>query len=249
MLAGQHGLCECKSPRIQKAVQLLRERIVGELYMAKSLCYKRRKSIGQVPNGVDYNLWLGPAPKRPFNPNRFHYNWHWFWDTGNGDIGNQGVHEMDVARWGLGKSGLPRKVHSSGGHFVYDDDQETPTTQMATFEYGDCQLVFEVRGLLTKGEADLVFNGQSFVGNIFFGSEGVMVVDSTGFGVYLGEKHELAQELSYQDSRVWECQPLVANFLKAVQTRDVERLTCDIEEGHLSAALCHMAHISYRLGR
>lgn len=238
----------------QKAVRLLREGVVGELYMAKGLCYKRRPSIGReadgrVPPGVDYDVWLGPAPQRPFNTNRFHYNWHWFWDTGNGDIGNQGVHEMDVARWGLGKSELPKKVYSSGGRFAYDDDQETPNTQIATFEYDDCQLVFEVRGLLTKGEADLPFDGRGYIGNIFFGSEGIMVVDPQGFRVYHGEKRELSQELGYQESRIWDTQPLVANFLEAVKSRNVDLQTCDVEEGHLSAALCHMANISYRLGR
>ena len=238
----------------QKAVKLLRNGVIGELYMAKGLCYKRRLSIGSepegsVPNGVEYDLWLGPAPMRPFRSNRFHYNWHWFWDTGNGDIGNQGVHEMDVARWGLGKSGLPNKVYSSGGHFAYDDDQETPNTQIATFDYDDCQLVFEVRGLLTKGEADIEFDGRSYIGNIFFGSEGVMVLDPSGYRVYLGEERALTEELGYQEEQIWDSQPIVANFLEAVKSRDAEHLSCDVEEGHLSAALCHMANISYRTGR
>jgi predicted dehydrogenase len=144
----------------RRAIELLRQGAIGKLYMAKGLCYKRRRSIGRqpdgpVPPGVDYDLWLGPAPWRPFNPNRFHYNWHWFWDTGNGDIGNQGVHEMDIARWGLGKQTLPTVVHSTGGKFVYDDDQETPNTQIAEFDYGDCLLVFEVRGLLTTAKPAL----------------------------------------------------------------------------------------------
>ena len=101
------------------AMQMLHDGVIGKVYMAKGLCYKRRNSIGHqpdgpVPPGVDYDIWLGPAPMRPFNPNRFHYNWHWFWDTGNGDIGNQGVHEMDIARWGLGKHTLPKAVVSDG---------------------------------------------------------------------------------------------------------------------------------------
>jgi predicted dehydrogenase len=162
-----------------RAIELLRQGVIGKLYMAKGLCFKRRRSIGKsldgpVPAGVDYNLWLGPAPMRPFNPNRFHYNWHWFWDTGNGDIGNQGVHEMDICRWGLGKDTLPKTVYSTGGKYVYDDDQETPNTQLATFDYGDCLLVFEVRGLLTGGESSIVKDGGNYIGNLFYGSEGHM---------------------------------------------------------------------------
>jgi predicted dehydrogenase len=116
----------------RRAMDLLRQGVIGKIYMAKGICYKRRPSIGKkpdgpVPPGVNYDLWLGPAPMRPFNENRFHYNWHWFWDTGNGDIGNQGVHEMDIARWGLDKSTLPKVVHSSGWKFVYDDDQRHRT--------------------------------------------------------------------------------------------------------------------------
>jgi len=238
----------------RRAIELLRQGVIGKLYMAKGLCYKRRRSIGRqpdgpVPPGVDYDLWLGPAPWRPFNPNRFHYNWHWFWDTGNGDIGNQGVHEMDIARWGLGKNTLPSVVHSTGGKYVYDDDQETPNTQIAEFDYGDCLLVFEVRGLLTTGEASIVRDGQNYIGNLFFGSEGVLSVDLEGFQVYRGEKMELVERMGHVEQQTWDTRPLMANFLEAVRTRRQADLLCDIQEGHLSAALCHLANISYRTGR
>ena len=143
-----------------RAIELLREGVIGKLYMARGLCFKRRKSIGAksaspVPPGVNYDLWLGPSQEIDFKENRFHYNWHWYWDFGNGDIGNQGVHEMDIARWGLGKEELPPAVYSSGGHYIYPDDQQTPNTQTAVFEYPDSQIVFEVRGLLTGGEAGM----------------------------------------------------------------------------------------------
>ncbi len=238
----------------RRAIELLREGAIGKVYMARGLCFKRRKSIGRkpdgpVPPGVDYSTWLGPAPMRPFNPNRFHYNWHWFWDTGNGDIGNQGVHEMDIARWGLGKTSLPTAVYSSGGKFLYDDDQETPNTQLAVFEYDACRLVFEVRGLLTGGESGINYDGSNFIGNIFFGSEGHMVIDQTGFQVYLGEKRELARRMEHAEPDEWDTAPHVANFLKAVRSRNPSDLHADILEGHLSAALCHMANIGYRTGR
>ena len=238
----------------RRAIELLRQGVIGKVYMARGICFKRRKSIGKrpdgpVPPGVDFNTWLGPTPLRPFNPNRFHYNWHWFWDTGNGDIGNQGVHEMDIARWGLDKQTLPKRVHSSGGKFVYDDDQETPNTQLAVFEYDDCQIVFEVRGLLTGGESSISYDGQNYIGNIFFGSDGCLTVDYKGFQVYLGENRELVRQTEYEEPESWDTAPHVGNFLKAVASRNPADLNADVLEGHFSAALCHMANISYRTGR
>ncbi len=237
-----------------KAIHMLRDGIIGKIYMAKGICYKRRKSIGHspdgpVPAGVDYNTWLGPAPMRPFNPNRFHYNWHWFWDTGNGDIGNQGVHEMDIARWALGKNTLPKSVVSTGGKYVYNDDQETPNTQIATFDYGDAELVFEVRGLVTGTEGSIVFDGSNYIGNIILGSEGYMCLDLKGCQVYKGEKRELAADFQFEEPQMWDTTPHMRNFLEAVRARDHRKLTADIEQGHLSAALVHMANTSYRLGR
>ena len=239
-----------------QAMQMLREGVIGKVYLAKGLCFKRRPSIGHqpdgpVPAGVDYNIWLGPAPMRPFNPNRFHYNWHWFWDTGNGDIGNQGVHEMDICRWGLNKNALPEVVVSDGGKYAYHDDQETPNTQLATFKYDDCELVFEVRGLLTGGEGNVNYaaDNNGCVGNLFYGSDGWMSVDLDGFQIYRGEDRKLAQEMKHVEPEEWTTTPHIENFLKAVRSRNHKDLTCDIEDGHLSAALVHMANISYRTGR
>jgi predicted dehydrogenase/ketosteroid isomerase-like protein len=238
----------------RKAIDLLRQGAIGKVYLAKGLCYKRRKTIGKtpeepIPAGVNYDLWTGPAPLRPFTRNRFHYNWHWFWDTGNGDIGNQGVHEMDIARWGLGKRELPASVFCSGGKFGYDDDQETPNTQTAVFEYADSQLIFEVRGLNTGGEASVAWDGSNFIGNIFLGTDGYMSVDSQGFQIYLGDKREPGPSMKATEAKIWDTSPHMANFLAAVRSRKASDLTCDIEDGHLSAALCHLANIGYRVGR
>jgi predicted dehydrogenase len=238
----------------REAMDLLHSGIIGKVYLAKGLCFKRRLSIGKkpdgpVPPGVDYDMWRGPAPMRPFNENRFHYNWHWFWDTGNGDIGNQGVHEMDIARWGLNKQTLPTKVISTGGKYVYDDDQETPNTQIATFDYGDAELVFEVRGLITGSEGNLPPDGVNTIGNLFFGSEGYMAVDVNGYQVYLGEKRELAKDVKFKEPKKWDTGPHMANFLAACRSRKYTDLNADIEVGYMSAALCHMANISYRTGR
>ena len=127
----QQGSQSRSNVALQEAVQKMREGVIGDVYHARGLCYKWRNTIGRkpeepVPAGVDYDLWLGPAPKRAFTQNRFHYNWHWMWDYGNGDLGNQGIHEVDIARWGLGVK-YPTKVSAIGGHFMFDDDQETPT--------------------------------------------------------------------------------------------------------------------------
>jgi predicted dehydrogenase len=237
-----------------RAIELLRQGAIGKLYLAKGICFKRRRSIGKEPNtdvppGIDYNTWVGPAPMRPFNANRFHYNWHWFWDTGNGDIGNQGVHEVDFARWGLGKNTHPKRIYSTGGKFVYDDDQETPNTQIAVFEYDDCQLHFEVRGLNTGGEASIQWDGSNYIGNQFFGSAGYMSMDANGFQIYLGDKRELSQEMKASEPRIWDTTPHVLNFLAAVRSRKHSDLACDVETAHLSSALCHLANISYRTGR
>ncbi len=240
------------TPHKIKAMALLKEGVIGKLYQAKGLCYKRRRSIGKtppqpVPAGIDWDQFLGPAPMRPFTMNRFRYNWHWFWDTGNGDIGNQGVHEMDICRWGMGEAGLPNWTFSSGGKYIYDDDQETPNTQTATMDYGDMQIVFEVRGLLTGPEAGLPVRPGNTVGNLFYGSDGWMWVDGRGFTVYKGEQNEkVMEEKGSEDSGVI---LHIKNFLAACRSRDYKSLTAEIEIGALSAALGHLANVSYRVGR
>jgi len=140
-----------------RAMEALQGGLIGKIYLAKGLCFKRRQSIGHkpdspVPPGVNWDLFLGPAPMRPFNELRFKYNWHWFWDTGNGDIGNQGVHEIGMCRWGLGDPEWPKSAFSMGGKYGPEDDQETPNTQLSSYDYGGREIVFEVRGLLTGGE-------------------------------------------------------------------------------------------------
>src|ERR1700686_5852672 len=220
---------------------LLHDGVIGKIYMAKGRCFKRRKSIGHstdgpVPAGVDYNTWLGPAQMRPFNPNRFKYNWHWFWDTGNGDIGNQGAHQIDIARWGLGKPGMPTSVVSTGGKYIYQDDQETPNTQIATFDYGDAEVVFEVRVLTTGGEASIEAGGPNFIGNIFLGSTGYLSLDHKGFQVYTGDKREPGETGKLGDGRA-ETKDHMQNFLDAVKGLRQEAPPREIAEGAPSAAL------------
>ena len=234
---------QCRSHKaVQDAVAFLRAGKLGDVYMAKGLCYKPRGSIGTkpdgpVPPGVDFDIWLGPAPERPFNPNRFHYNWHWFWDYGNGDLGNQGIHQMDLARWGIDKKEFPKSVQSSGGRFGYKDDGETPNTLATFFEFDDVELQFEVRGLITNPELEVK------IGNIFYGTEGILTIDGyTNWRTYFGPNLEPGESGKGGGDHY-------ANFIKAVRAGDHTLLNADIEEGHVSSAYCHLGNIAYRLGR
>lgn len=240
---------------VQAAIKFLHEGGIGKVVMARGLCFKPRESIGHAPNGpvpegVHYDLWLGPAPYRAFNPNRFHYNWHWYWDYGNGDTGNQGPHQFDVARWGLNKHEHPVRVHSLGGYFAFDSMQETPNTQVSTFEYADGTLLeFETRGLYTNAEDGIK------IGNLFYGTEGWMHLNGSTWKTYLGRKNEPGPSRSGEDQADpgnlagTGHEPHFHNFIQAVRSRNVLDLHCDVEEGHRSTALPHLANVSYRLKR
>jgi predicted dehydrogenase len=239
----------------QSAMNFLHNGGLGEVYMAKGLCYKWRDTIGKtedemVPNGVDYDLWLGPAPKRPFNPNRFHYNWHWHWDYGNGDLGNQGAHQMDIARWGLGVK-HPTVISSIGGHFMFNDDQETPNTQISVFEFpnedggGDKKklLQFEVRHWISNHEGGIGEGSSNNIGNLFYGSKGYMVIDLGGnWKTFMGKEREPGPTGSGGGN-------MFQNFADAIRADDKGILEGNIEDGHYSCSLMHLANISYRVGR
>lgn len=267
----QHGTQSRSNSGVRDAIEHVRNGTIGEVYLARGLCYKWRDTIGHaplepVPAGVDYDLWTGPAPMKPFTKNRFHYNWHWIWDTGNGDIGNQGVHEMDIARWGLGLR-WPAKVSAVGGHFMFDDDQQTPNTLNCAFEYDLAEgkramLEFEVRHWITDHEAEigtkafgsegvpqagletkLRFGGSDTIGNIFYGSKGYLAIDGyDSYRTWLGRKQEPGPRGTGAGNHF-------QNFIDCVRSRNQDDLAAPIEEGYLSAALIHLANASYRLGR
>jgi hypothetical protein len=251
---------------------LLREGVIGQVYHARGLCFRRRFSIGHapdepVPAGLDWDRFLGPAQWKPYSKNKFAYNWHWFWDTGNGDIGNQGVHEMDICAWGLGRTAWPLLVSSTGGKFAWKDDQETPNTQQCTLDFGDAQVTFDTRNLPTAPEGLGGMRGPDYVGNIFFGDTGFLVVDHAGFQAFKStagnisgeaargagagdaEKYEKVMDEKPQEKQSDATAPHMKNFLDAMRARDHKLLHADIEIGVHSAALCHLANISYRVGR
>jgi predicted dehydrogenase len=251
----QHGTNSRSTVALREAMAKLREGVIGDVYMARGLCFKWRDTIGRkpvepVPAGVHYDLWLGPAPKREFTQNRFHYNWHWFWDYGNGDLGNQGIHEVDICRWGLGVK-YPVKVSAMGGHYMFDDDQETPNTLVATYEFnenGKRQLmVFEVRHWISNHEAGIGENpakpGGNTIGNLFYGSKGYMAIDGYAtYKTFLGREQQPGPGRKEGGSN-W------ANFIAALRSGKREDLNAEIEEGAISSTLVHLANISYRLGR
>jgi predicted dehydrogenase len=271
----QHGTNSRSGVAIIEAVQKMCDGLIGEVYLSRGLCYKWRDTIGHaavepVPAGVNYDLWTGPAPLKPFTKNRFHYNWHWNWDTGNGDFGNQGIHELDVARWGLGVK-FPNRVSAIGGHVMFDDDQQTPNVLNVAAEFNmpdgkKRMLEFEVRHWMTNSEAEIglaafggggeipaaLGNGQESkkpkgplygVGNIFYGSKGYLAMNGyDSYKSWLGESQEPGPHLKAAGNN-W------ANFIDCVVSRKKEQLNAPIQEGYISTTLLHLGNASYRVGR
>ena len=279
----QHGSQSRSNPGMIEAIHHLSDGTIGDVYMARALCYKWRPSIGRatpesVPAGVNYDLWTGPAPLKPFTRNRFHYNWHWIWDTGNGEVGNQAIHEIDIARWGLGV-GFPVSVSAMGGHFMFDDDQETPNTLNATFYFDGSDgkrkmMELEVRHWITNHEAE-----------IGSGAYGASAVPPAGLAANANKKPASAQSLGPKDAKTntvgnifygsngylaidgydaykaWITDQVepgphgkasgdhYANFIECVRSRRAQDIHSPIEEAHKSTTLVHLANASYRLGR
>jgi predicted dehydrogenase len=237
----QHGTQQRSSSFRANEIAAVQSGKYGRLLVSKGYCCKPRWSIGRKKNSTPpehlaFDLWLGPAPKQPYHGNLVHYNWHWFWDFGNGEIGNQGVHEIDVARWAIKGATLPTKVWSLGGRFAYEDQGQTPNTQMAVFEYGGVFLVFEVRGLVGK---DKKFPFR--VENEYYTDEGMIAKGR--FHSKAGKSEKLAKfDVDVKPGGAW------GSFVNAVRNRKVEDLNAPVEHGHYSSALCHLANISYRLG-
>jgi predicted dehydrogenase len=246
---------QCRSSvGLQEAIAWLREGHLGKIIRARGLCYKRRDSIGKtigpqpVPATVDYDLWCGPAPLNPPRRNSkkngtIHYEWHWFWEYGNGDLGNQGIHQMDIARWVLGEPEISPRVISVGGRLGYEDDGLTPNTQIVFHDYKAAPLIFEVRGLpAASGSAKMDDYRGASIGVVVDCEGGSIVIPSyTKAIVYDKDGTEIK---TYDESG-----DHFENFIQAVRSRKPADLHADIAEGQVSAALVHTGNISYRLGR
>ncbi len=240
--AVQLGTQRRSAEPFQKAMQLLQEGVIGRVYLARSWYNNLRPGIGHgkpadPPKNLNYDLWQGPAPRVPYLDNRLHYNWHWFWHWGNGELGNNGVHSLDICRWGLGVD-YPIRVVSSGGRYRFDDDQETPDTHTVAYEFeGEKQITWE--GLsCNKHRLD-----SGFVA--FFGEEGTMSITSSGaFRVY-NRQDKVVQEQKggYTDAEH------INNFLTAIRENKPLNLNAEILIGHKSTLLCHLGNIAHRTGR
>jgi predicted dehydrogenase len=269
----QHGTNSRSGPAIIEGVQKMNAGLIGDVYLSRGLCYKWRNTIGRAveetpPAGFHFDLWTGPAPMKPFTKNRYHYNWHWVWDTGNGDFGNQGIHELDVARWGLGVK-YPSRVAAIGAHVMFDDDQTTPNILNVSYQFdmpgGKKRLMeFEVRHWCTNHEAQIgspEFGGgdvpvavgnaaegkkkgpQNTIGNIFYGSNGYLAMNGyDSYKSWIGQELEPGPHATLAGNN-W------ANFIDCVRSRKKEDLNAPVEEGLISCTLLHLGNASYRLGR
>lgn len=241
---------QCRSSTgLQEAMEYIHQGNLGKIIRARGFCYKRRPSIGKVdgpqtpPATVNYDLWCGPAPKDALMRKRLHYDWHWVWPTGNGDLGNQGIHQVDLCRWILNEPELSPRVWSVGGRLGYVDDGTTPNTLIAFHDYPRAPLIFEVRGLPSAaGSKDMdQYRGVS-IGAIADCEGGSLIIPSY-------EKATAVDKEGKEIKRFAGARSHFANFIDAVRSRKPSDLHADILEGHLSSALCHTGNISYRLGK
>ncbi len=250
----QHGTQSRSSPKWRNMIAAVQSGRYGKLLVSKGYASKPGKGRWTVgfaepkdpPPELDFNIWLGPAQVQPYNENLVHYNWHWFWDFGNGEIGNQGVHQMDIARWAIGKT-LPRSVIAMGGRYTidvdhgYKDQAQTPNMQVAVYDFDGVLLVFEVTSLVGKSP----ITGKklpSKVTNEFYLEEGKIA--NGKFYPNGSDKGEPLPEFEYELHGT----DHFRNFIDCVKSRKREDLNAEIEEGHYSAALCHLGNISYRVG-
>ena len=258
----QVGFQNRSTSNVMDAIKFLHDGGIGDVYMARGLCIKPRDSFGiakdsEPPATLHYDRWLGPAQWRGYNEKRGHYNWHWFWDTGNGDTGNQGPHQFDVARWGLNKNEHPVSVYSTGGIYGIDPKecaQETPNTQSSIFKYEDGKMLeFETRGRYSNGESSLDIR----IGNMFYGTEGYLELNGGTWKAFRKREKEPFAGSAINESNKSASDSLVGssapghwiNFIDAIRSGNSSDLNCDIREGFYSSALPQMANISYLLGR
>ena len=241
----QVGMQRRSEEHFRRAVEYVASGKLGKVCLVKAWMCQVRGSIGNPPDepappGIDYDVWLGPAPKRPFNKNRFHYNWRFFWDYGNTELGNQGVHMLDIAMWGIQAlrgvdKCLPQHVSGSSGIYWLDDAKEVPDTQIMTYDYGDLALVWELRSFQNLFPLE-----GTTAATAFYGTEGALIVDGSGWKVYAKKGEVGPSEKPSGGSHT-------KNFLECIKTR--KQPNADVELGRLSTTICHLGNICTRLKR
>ncbi len=242
----QHGTQRRSDRRWIRSMERMRDGVIGDIYMGRAICFRHRHSIGfepitEPPDHIDWTLFQGPSQERAYHGNYVHYNWHWFFEYGNGEVGNQGVHQTDIGMWGMNK-GLPVRVYSAGGRYGYEDQAETPNTQTSVFTFADgTKFVFDVRGRYTYHEEGMN------VANYFFGSDGYMAERD----FYDTDGNEIDDEDSDAIDAVAEISTgnHYQDFINAVRSRDKSMIHGTALDGHISSTICHMANISYQLQR
>jgi predicted dehydrogenase len=239
-------------PQVFEAIEYAKSGKLGKILVSRGLCYKPRRSIGNpttlaVPPTVDFDLWCGPASKEQHPRTQFHYDWHWFWETGNGDIGNQGAHQMDLARWALGEKRVAPSVISLGGRLGYRDAGETPNTVLAIHDYGQALLIFEVRGLPARAGATQMdkYRGAD-IGNVIECENGYVSITEALCAAYDKAGKELQK---FTGAAVTRDSNHQENFLKAMRSRKREDQQGELAEGAVSSYLSHLSNISYRAGK
>jgi predicted dehydrogenase len=248
---------------LKEIIDYVQDGNLGAILSARGFCYKRRLSLGKVeapqkvPATVDYDLWCGPAPKTPLMRSRLHYDWHWVWSTGCGEMGNVAAHQIDVCRWVIGQSTLPKRVMSIGGRFGYDDDGETPNTHIAILDYEPAPIIQEVRGLGRKKDDSFMnaFAATGSTGALLKAgqenehpSQGVVIECENGWVDISGVTAYDNQGKTIKTFQSGEGTSHEMNFIQAIQSRRPQDLHCEIQEGHLSTSLSHLANTSYRIG-
>jgi predicted dehydrogenase len=247
----QTGTQSRSSGNLADAFQYIRSGELGKIQCVHAIVYRARGGIARVdkptpvPSSINYDLWCGPTPVAPVMRKHLHYEWHWFWTTGNGEIGNNGPHTIDIARWALGQNDLPPRAISIGGRFGVDDAAQTPNTQIAIFDYRPAPLVCEVRNLRQEGKDIGKFRGTNR--GVIVDCEGGYYIGDAGGGTVFDKQDKKVKEIRRAAGS--EESLHMANFISAVRSRKASELNAEAEVGHVSAACCHMANLSHRLGK
>jgi predicted dehydrogenase len=226
-------------PWVIEAVNALHAGEIGKLYFARAWYTTHRDSIGRgkhvpVPDWLDFSLWQGPAPEQPFRDNILHYNWHWFWNWGTGELGNNGVHGLDLARWALGVD-APQRITCGGNRYHFHDDWETPDIYVVSFDFGNCGITWEGQSCDPRG-----FEGMQFGVN-FYGEKGSLVIAGYDYSIY-----DLNNKLVRQTKGKYDDVVHFANFAAGI--REGQTLNSEIEDGQKSTLLCHLGNIAWRTG-